>query len=350
MALLLLGDIQKKKARHSLAHACDKGGMTRSFLPVVLAELEQAERKARTREHHRKRSTQPVWEHVREHHSGMSRFEEACHRERTSPDAFSVVTEKERRYYRTLYRCAPGDRERARRLSGRMLSGETIADHPPDSNDTHFGNTGRTRDGMLKLRALQHGLRYLSANGWRRSQHQIQYHHVFTNSVLRKLFGSDFHHYAKELAHEFDIHDRRTMTLVLTPRRFGKTIGTAMFAAAYANAQDACEITICSTGRRASSRMLDNIYQMYMQICHQDKSRVIYKNQEQLRVVAPNGGYTTVYSYPDSVKIGHALARTLILLLLLLCRPAGRRGRPPRRRPPFCCVADRVSCIALRSR
>ncbi len=58
--------------------------------------------------------------------------------------------------------------------------------------------------------------------------------------------------------------DLQQQVCCLTPRRFGKTTAVAMFAAALGMTVPTIEIAIFSTGRRASSKLLEQIGELVL--------------------------------------------------------------------------------------
>ena len=74
--------------------------------------------------------------------------------------------------------------------------------------------------------------------------------------------------------------------MVSTPRRFGKTISVSMFAAAMFYAAPGVELSIYSTCKRISQKLLRNVVKFFHIICGQDLSsegfKVIRQNMEEI--------------------------------------------------------------------
>lgn len=272
------------------------------FSAFTEARYKEARRKYGVRERQRCKMV-PIWE---KYTSGTMerrpRFLKQARLKRSSPDAVAVMTPHEIDCYRQLDDAA----EFARRVNG----SESLADHPPTAGNTQIYTSqlgaleDASVDGMDCLRELQRSLEKLDNCGWLRTEHQVMFHRVFVNACLRKFMGNDFFQYANELRREFDLNDTRNFTLLLTPRRFGKTTSVAMFAAAALYSQKNVIIAIYSTGKRASGKLLEMIVQMYLQLCDGDTSSINVHNSENFAVTSPfNGAVNVVNSYPESAKI-----------------------------------------------
>jgi hypothetical protein len=94
--------------------------------------------------------------------------------------------------------------------------------------------------------------------------------------------------------------------LVSTPRRFGKTISVSMFAAAMLFSCTACEISIYSTCKRISQKLLRNVLK-FLAIINDalklTKFRVIRENCEEVILNGPDGSQDlrVCNSYPSRV-------------------------------------------------
>lgn len=139
-------------------------------------------------------------------------------------------------------------------------------------------------DGFSRLRRLRAGLAALDRSGWERSYHQRVFHEEFINAIVRVLFKTDppgaFErsyprllesnnwtktHQVAVLQCVFRHIEFTVLTLGLwqeilisTPRRFGKTISVCLFVAALMYAAPSIEISIYSTCKRISQKLLRN--------------------------------------------------------------------------------------------
>lgn len=95
--------------------------------------------------------------------------------------------------------------------------------------------------------------------------------------------------------------------LVSTPRRFGKTISVSMFAASMLFATCRCEISIYSTCKRISQKLLRNV-RMFLDLVFRDLGmapyKVIRENAEEIFLQGPEGpeDIRVVNSYPSRVS------------------------------------------------
>ena len=100
--------------------------------------------------------------------------------------------------------------------------------------------------------------------------------------------------------------DLQQQVCCLTPRRFGKTTAVAMFAAAVAMTMPTVEIAIFSTGRRASSKLLEQIAELVLNNNPEMAEAVGKNNQESfwLKHATANGtnSLAKINSYPSCAK------------------------------------------------
>ena len=96
--------------------------------------------------------------------------------------------------------------------------------------------------------------------------------------------------------------------LISTPRRFGKTISVSMFAAAMLYSAPSVEISIYSTCKRISQKLLRNVVKFINEMCNNNLEengfRVIRQNMEEI-VLQGTGGFgdqRVVNSYPSKVS------------------------------------------------
>jgi hypothetical protein len=109
---------------------------------------------------------------------------------------------------------------------------------------------------------LSHLFRLLDSFGLKRSNIQIQLHKGMAGSVLERIFCNDSDAEMKLAMQRHKIGSCRQQFMAITPRRFGKTTAVSMFVAAFALAVPGTQTAIFSTGRRASSLLLQQIKSM----------------------------------------------------------------------------------------
>jgi len=158
------------------------------------------------------------------------------------------------------------------------------------------------------IESIGHGrlvqLRDILENGyeWKRSNTQRRFHEAFLNSCARYLYSHDasppdF----REIMDKNHWIDIRQQCLCMTPRRFGKTVAVGMFVGAMALVVPGCEQAIFSTGRRASSKLLELVSSLVAQVPG-GADRVVKSNQETVWISHPCGTVSKINSYPSCAK------------------------------------------------
>jgi len=95
--------------------------------------------------------------------------------------------------------------------------------------------------------------------------------------------------------------------LISTPRRFGKTISVSMFAAAMVFAAPRVELSIYSTCKRISQKLLRNVQKFFNEMVEHNMAahgfKVIRQNMEEIVLQGPDGvnDVRIVNSYPSKV-------------------------------------------------
>jgi hypothetical protein len=157
------------------------------------------------------------------------------------------------------------------------------------------------RNGKQKLNDLIDSLNKLDT-WFKRSNGQRLFHKAYIGACLKKIYGKDLYKDLAELLREYELDELRTDVIVTTPRRFGKTFGTALFVCAFLCTQGGMEVAIYSTGRRASRKMLALIYKLIVQLMGTE-SCIQSFNEEKLTVKGFTGELSTCFSYPSKVQI-----------------------------------------------
>jgi hypothetical protein len=129
----------------------------------------------------------------------------------------------------------------------------------------HMGesSTKTVMNGIRRIQLCRGALDALDRRGWNRSFHQRLFHEEYLKSCARIFFKRDGpgafarnHNRVLEL-NGWDSTPQEI--LVSTPRRFGKTISVSMFAAAMIFSAPNMELSIYSTCKRISQKLLRNI-------------------------------------------------------------------------------------------
>ncbi len=171
-------------------------------------------------------------------------------------------------------------------------------------NGKNMDDNVKQRTGRQRLNDLLDALDQLDKLGFDRSNEQRLFHKAFIGAFLKKIYGKDLYKDLPDLLREYDLDELRTEVLVTTPRRFGKTFGTALFIAAVLCTLGGLEIAIYSTGRRASRKMLLLIARLVKALMKSD-SCIKALNEEKLEVKGMHGEISTCFSYPSKVQIRH---------------------------------------------
>lgn len=190
-------------------------------------------------------------------------------------------------------------------------------------------------NGFTRIRKLRQALNVLDANGWERSYHQRVFHENFLNAVVRVLFKKDppgsFEKAYPRLLEQNNWTCITQEILISTPRRFGKTISVCLFVAALLFACPSIEISIYSTCKRISGKLLRNCTRFLTLIC--DGLKIpelpyIKQSQDEVELQGPESKYDTrrLNSYPSKVPC--------VLCFLHVCVPASAQ---PSCLHAFCC-------------
>ena len=162
-----------------------------------------------------------------------------------------------------------------------------------------------------KMEDCRNALAKLDRCGWYRSYHQRLFHEDFLKACTRIFwktsapgqFAKDHH---KILVHNGWEHLAQEI-LISTPRRFGKTISVSMFAAALIASCPQVEVSIYSTCKRISQKLLRNIQKFVYLICDQELSTcglsIIRQNMEEVVLQGSESvqDVRIVNSYPSKV-------------------------------------------------
>ena len=107
------------------------------------------------------------------------------------------------------------------------------------------------------------GLEALDRQGWNRSYHQRQFHEQFIRACARIFYKTEspgvFQRDHQRLLQVNGWQNLSQEILISTPRRFGKTISVSLFAAAMLFSAPRVELSIYSTCKRISQKLLRNV-------------------------------------------------------------------------------------------
>jgi len=171
----------------------------------------------------------------------------------------------------------------------------------PNPNETGAKITGRDRLAIIK-RTLD------SFGNIERSETQREFHDMMICACAMLIFKDDLDEELDDLLQEYGITELQSEAMFITPRRWGKTYSVAMFVVAIALGIEAVdkafEISIFSTGRRASQKLLELIYSFICKVSGM-KEMIRKHTVETIWLQGPVGesDIRKISSYPSKVKV-----------------------------------------------
>ncbi len=165
-------------------------------------------------------------------------------------------------------------------------------------NDKIMNKTSKSSgdEVLAKLR------RTLDSLGFVRHEYQIDFHEEFIKSCLPKIYQAEWEMEYDRILRDFGLTKLQQETLIICPRRYGKTMSVAMFCAAFLWCVPECEIAIFSTGQRTARKLMALILRMLLRIPgFEDRLRT--KNAE--NIVLSFGPYDErkLSCYPGTVAV-----------------------------------------------
>lgn len=166
------------------------------------------------------------------------------------------------------------------------------------------------RDGFVRLGKLRDALAALDRGGWERSYHQRVFHESFLNAVVRILFKTDPPgHFTQSYPRLLELNGWSSISqeiLVSTPRRFGKTIAVCLFVAALLYACPSIEISIYSTCKRISQKLLRNcmrFVEIVYTVLGEDAPAFTKQTTDEVEIQGSEGrgDFRRLNSYPSKV-------------------------------------------------
>lgn len=163
-----------------------------------------------------------------------------------------------------------------------------------------------------RINQCRRGLEALDRQGWTRSFHQKQFHEQFIRACARIFYKTEppgtFQRDHQRLLQANNWKNLSQEILISTPRRFGKTISVSLFAAAILYSCPRVELSIYSTCKRISQKLLRNV-KKFLDLIYAELDvppyRIIRSNCEELMVQGPESRQDVrmVNSYPSKVMI-----------------------------------------------
>lgn len=144
-------------------------------------------------------------------------------------------------------------------------------------------------------------MRLLDSFGMQRSRIQKQLHNGMAGSILQRVFCTDSDANMRLSMVNHRLKSSKQQFMAITPRRFGKTTAVAMFVAAFALSCPGTATAIFSTGRRASSLLLQQIKSMICAIPGAE-TKIISSNVETISIDAGGGHTSKISSFPGKAR------------------------------------------------
>lgn len=170
----------------------------------------------------------------------------------------------------------------------------------------------RSQTGFSRMQECRDALALLDDRGWKRSFHQRLFHDDFLKACTRIFWKLEapgtFERQHCDILRRNNWEHLQQEILISTPRRFGKTISVSMFAAAMLFSAPNVEISIYSTCKRISQKLLKKVQQFFAVICQEDLKKsgfvVTRSNMEEIVLLGPEGStdIRVVNSYPSKVR------------------------------------------------
>jgi hypothetical protein len=117
--------------------------------------------------------------------------------------------------------------------------------------------------------------------GLTRSTDQVIFHDQFTQACLPLLFGDEWNNHSVRIMQQENLTGISPEVLIMTPRRWGKSVSVSMFVLAMLLSCPGIRIAVFSTGRRASSNLMEMVMK-YLKNIPDGESRIVKTNSEQL--------------------------------------------------------------------
>lgn len=166
-------------------------------------------------------------------------------------------------------------------------------------------------NGFRRMEMCREALAAIDRGGWERSFHQRQFHDYFLRACSRIFWkcepAGEFARCHQKLLEINGWDDLSQEILVSTPRRFGKTISVSMFAAAMVFSCPHVEVSIYSTCKRISQKLLRNIAK-FLDVIYKglgtEPYRIERANMEEIALNGPESDtdLRIVNSYPSKVS------------------------------------------------
>lgn len=137
---------------------------------------------------------------------------------------------------------------------------------------------------------------------WEREENQVDFHEHFIATVLPKIFKKEWDTEYDKILRLFKKTKHDAETILICPRRWGKTVSVAMFCAAYILAVPDAEVAIFSTAKRTSGKMMMGVLKFMKELPLFDECELLVKNSETIQI-SLYGNVKTISCYPGTVAV-----------------------------------------------
>lgn len=163
--------------------------------------------------------------------------------------------------------------------------------------------TGPERHAKLRKALKSLGLTY--------SDDQREFTNRMIAACAKLIYKTDLEAHIADVLTELKIDELHQELMAIMPRRYGKTMMVAAFVVALLVSIEGIEIGIFSTGRRASQKILEQIYWFLLR---HGGMNIIKHNVETIWIQGPCGpsDIRKVSSYPSNVRISSTSSSSFV--------------------------------------
>jgi hypothetical protein len=157
-------------------------------------------------------------------------------------------------------------------------------------------NYGESLSGEIRLRQFEN---ILNSFAYERHVFQREFHDIITKALAELIVGEDWNIIGPRLMQKRSWKKRSKCAMAMAPRRFGKSVSIAMIVVAFAIVKKGSTQSIFSTGRRASSNLLEICKKFAIEV-----GAIIERdNMEELWIVHDDKSISKIFSYPANAKV-----------------------------------------------
>ncbi len=137
---------------------------------------------------------------------------------------------------------------------------------------------------------------------WERQDNQVQFHELMIKTFLPSIFIKEWDTQYDRILRLFGLHDHCAESLIVCPRRFGKTVSVAMMAAVLFFCIPDADIAIFSTCKRTAYKMMWAIYEFMKEIPYFKDAIFMTRNSETI-ICELYGNVKKMAAYPGTVAV-----------------------------------------------